>query len=165
MTEPLHRPLLRPTAGTAGRPDGREIVSFLLVGCCAYAVDLVIFLLLRGPLGWEPLTAKTLAFLAGSTVAYLGNALGTYRARDRPRRVSWRDGAAFFGVNAAGALVQLLCLAVSHHVLGFTSARADTVSGLGVGMVLATCLRFWGTRTLVFGSTAPVGVRRTPWTG
>ncbi|TLQ48220.1 GtrA family protein [Streptomyces marianii] len=161
---PLYRPLPRPRARTAG-PDGRELVSFLLVGCCAYAVDLVLFLLLRGRFGWEPLTAKTLSFLAGSTVAYLGNALGTYGGRGRARRVSWRDCAAFFGVNAAGALVQLLCLAVSHHVLGFTSARADTVSGLGVGMLLATCLRFWGTRTLVFGSTEQVGGRRRPWTG
>lgn len=164
MTEPLHRPLLRPRARTGG-PDGRELVSFLLVGCCAYAVDLALFTVLRGALGWEPLTAKALSFLAGSGVAYLGNALGTYGGRERARRVSWRDCCAFLGVNAAGALVQLLCIAVSHHVLGFTSARADTVSGLGVGMVLATCLRFWGTRTLVFGSTAPTGGRRRPWNG
>ncbi|MFF5975913.1 GtrA family protein [Streptomyces sp. NPDC012769] len=116
----------------------------------AYAVDLGVFLWLRGALGQDPLAAKVASFLAGCTVAYLGNALGTYRRR----AVALREYVAFFAVNLAGAAVQLLCLAVSHHALGLTSARADTVSGLGVGMFLATCLRFWGTRTLVFRNAA-----------
>ena len=134
-----------------------ELGSFALVGGCAYAADLAVFVWLRGPLGWEPLTAKALSFLAGCTVAYLGNALGTYRRR----RMDLRECAVFFGVNLAGALVQLLCLVVSHHGLGLTSGRADTLSGLGVGMLLATCLRFWGTRTLVFRAEGT----RTTWTG
>lgn len=148
------RPARRRPAERVKRP---ELASFVLVGGCAYAVDLALFSRLRGPLGMDPLTAKTLSFLAGCTVAYLGNALGTYRRRS----VGLREYAVFFGVNLAGAGVQLLCLAVSHYVLGFQSAGADTVSGLGVGMFLATCLRFWGTRTLVFG----VEGRRTTWTG
>ncbi|ORT59531.1 GtrA family protein [Streptomyces sp. CB03238] len=125
---------------------GRELVGFLGVGALAYAADLTLFLLLRPHL--DPLPAKALAFLAGCTVAYLGNALGTYRRRS----IHLRQYGAFFGVNLAGAAVQLACLGVSHHGLGLTSPLADTVSGLGVGMVLATCLRFWGTRALVFGT-------------
>jgi putative flippase GtrA len=61
-----------------------------------------------------------------------------------------RQAAVFLAVNLAGALVQLACLGISHYVLGLTSRHADVVSGAGVGMVLATCLRFWGTRRLVF---------------
>lgn len=141
----------------SGRIPWPEVVSFALVGGCAYATDVAAFLWLRGSLGWEPLGAKALSFLAGCTVAYLGNALGTYRRRG----VGLREYAVFFAVNLAGAVVQLLCLGISHHGLGLTSPRADTVSGLGVGMFLATCLRFWGTRTLVFR----VEGRRTPWTG
>ena len=53
-------------------------------------------------------------------------------------------------MNLAGALVQLACLGISHYGLGLTSPRADMVSGAGIGMALATCLRFWGTRRLVF---------------
>ncbi|MFD0069414.1 GtrA family protein, partial [Streptomyces sp. NPDC127574] len=45
--------------------------------------------------------------------------------------------------------------------LGFTSRRADTVSGAGIGMAIATVLRFWGTRTLVFRGEGRVG----SWTG
>jgi putative flippase GtrA len=133
----------------------REALGFLLVGGVAYCADLALFLALRPHLA--PLPAKGLAFLAGCTVAYLGNALGTYRRRS----LHLRQYGAFFGVNLAGAAVQLACLGVSHYGLGLTSPLADTVSGLGVGMVLATCVRFWGTRTLVFGARG----RDTPWTG
>ncbi|APY86754.1 GtrA family protein [Streptomyces alfalfae] len=128
---------------------GPEILGFAAAGVCAYAADLGLFIWLRGPAGLDPLTAKALSFVAGCSVAYAGNALGTYRRR--AARVSrLRQYVVFFAVNIAGALVQLLCIAVSHYGLGLTSQRADTVSGAGIGMALATALRFWGTRTLVF---------------
>lgn len=131
-----------------------EVLGFALAGICAYAVDLGLFLWLGGPVGLGPLTAKALSFVAGCSVAYLGNAVLTYRGRvratGRMRRV-----AVFFAVNVAGALVQLACLGISHYGFGFTSQRADAISGAGIGMVLATCLRFWGTRALVFRAPAP----------
>jgi putative flippase GtrA len=164
-----------------------ELVGFALAGGAAYAVDLGLFVWLRGPGGMGPLTAKALSFLAGCSVAYLGNALGTYRGRGRAAGSRARRYGVFFAVNFAGALVQLACLGFSHYVLGRTSAHADIVSGAGVGMVLATALRFWGTRTLVFGAAVrpdgggrhhpdggaerPAGVRaagegsRPTWTG
>ncbi|WKX70839.1 GtrA family protein [Streptomyces sp. XD-27] len=125
-----------------------ELAGFALAGGAAYAVDVVLFVWLRGSAGFGPLSAKALSFAAACTVAYLGNAVGTYRRRPGVRRA--RRYVVFCAVNAAGAAVQLLCLLVSHYGLGLTSARADTVSGAGVGMALATCLRFWGTRNLVF---------------
>ncbi|MER5562625.1 MULTISPECIES: GtrA family protein [unclassified Streptomyces] len=148
-----------------------EVIGFALAGICAYAADLGLFVWLRSGLGWDPMAAKSLSFVAGCTVAYLGNAFGTYRGR----RVGWREYTVFFAVNIAGAVVQLLCIGVSHYGLGFTSPRADTLSGAVFGMALATCLRFWGTRTLVFGGQ-PEGLpperhsraeegSRTSWTG
>lgn len=125
----------------------RELLGFAAVGLLAYAADLGLFVWLRGPAGLDPLTAKALSFVAGCSVAYAGNALGTYRHTGTR---GLRRYAVFFAVNVAGALVQLLCIAVSHYGLGLTSQRADTVSGAGVGMALATVLRFWGTRTWVF---------------
>ncbi|MEU3658424.1 GtrA family protein [Streptomyces sp. NPDC032940] len=143
----------------AGR---RELLGFASAGLLAYAVDLGLFTLLRGPAGLGPLTAKALSFVAGCSVAYAGNALGTYR-HTRPRGL--RPYAVFCAVNAAGAAVQLLCLAVSHYGLGLTSQRADTVSGAGIGMALATLLRFWGTRTLVFPAGDSPRGRTGSWTG
>ncbi|WP_329175397.1 MULTISPECIES: GtrA family protein [unclassified Streptomyces] len=168
----------RRTRGPAGTRTARlrallpEIAGFALAGGAAYAADLGLFVWLRGHAAFGPLTAKSLSFLAGCTVAYLGNALGTYRRR-APAAGRARRYGVFFAVNAAGAAVQLLCLACSHYALGFTSPRADVVSGAGVGMVLATALRFWGTRTLVFRTATrrTRGVRRVdegnrpPWTG
>ncbi|WP_437114863.1 GtrA family protein [Streptomyces longispororuber] len=159
------------------RPKARELLGFAVVGVCAYAADLGLFLWLRGPGGLGPMTAKTLSFAAGCTVAYAGNALGTYRRAAGGHASRLRQYAVFCAVNVAGALVQLACLAVSHYGLGLTSRRADTVSGAIVGMALATVLRFWGTRTLVFRSgttraaqdapaarTAP-GTGQATWTG
>ncbi|MEV6191704.1 GtrA family protein [Streptomyces sp. NPDC051920] len=151
----------RAEAPAAARPRERflrEVLGFAAVGALAYAADLGLFVWLRGPVGLGPLTAKALSFLAGCSVAYAGNALGTYRhaAARGPRQYL-----VFFAVNIAGALVQLLCVAVSHYGLGFTSPGADTVSGAGIGMALATVLRFWGTRSLVFRGEGRVG----SWTG
>ncbi len=141
-----------PTRTRARLPRLQELLGFATAGLLAYAADLALFLWLRGPAGLDPLTAKAVSFVAGCSVAYAGNALGTYRHATR----NLRQYGIFFGVNVAGALVQLLCILVSHYGLGFTSPRADTVSGAGIGMVLATILRFWGTRTLVFGSVRGV---------
>jgi putative flippase GtrA len=151
---------------------GPELLGFAAAGACAYAADLGLFIWLRGPVGLDPLTAKALSFVAGCSVAYAGNALGTYR-RKAAQVSRLRQYVVFFAVNIAGALVQLLCIAVSHYGLGLTSRRADTVSGAGVGMVLATALRFWGTRTLVFrvphepsGTPgAKAGREEASWTG
>ncbi|MEV0177940.1 GtrA family protein [Streptomyces sp. NPDC050625] len=140
------------------RAQRAEVLGFATVGLLAYVTDLALFTWLRGPAALDPLTAKALSFVAGCTVAYTGNALGTYR-HTQPRGM--RPYAVFVAVNIAGALVQLLCLAISHYGLGLTSQRADTVSGAGIGMALATVLRFWGTRTWVFHNEGRVG----SWTG
>ncbi|MEU7154995.1 GtrA family protein [Streptomyces chrestomyceticus] len=149
-----------------------ELLGFAVAGSFAYAADLALFVWLRGPAGLDPFTAKSLSFLAGCTIAYTGNAVGTYRTRTRtrpapppyggpntPTPTPLRRYTLFLTVNLAGALVQLACLGLSHHVLGLTSATADTVSGAGVGMALATCLRFWGTRTLVFRHAGDIPVQ------
>ncbi|MFI7500318.1 GtrA family protein [Streptomyces sp. NPDC049687] len=140
----------------------REVLGFAAVGLLAYAADLALFTCLRGPAGLGPLTAKAVSFLAGCAVAYAGNALGTYR---HTRAGGPRAYAVFFAVNIAGALVQLLCLTVSHYGLGLTSQRADTLSGAVIGMALATVLRFWGTRTLVFRVGRRERGRVGSWTG
>ncbi|MFH9421254.1 GtrA family protein [Streptomyces sp. NPDC017529] len=167
-------PAPRPRLPERLRALAPEVLGFAVAGSLAYAADLALFVWLRGGCGLDPFTAKSLSFLAGCTVAYAGNAIGTYRTRTRPAphpptghgarprphtRARVRRYAVFLAVNLAGALVQLTCLGVSHHLLGLTSARADTVSGAGVGMALATCLRFWGTRTLVFRHAGDIPVQ------
>jgi putative flippase GtrA len=127
-----------------------ELCGFLLAGAASWATDLLLFAWLLGSTGLGSLTAKAISATAAALVAYLGNRLGTYRRYGTAAGGDVRAFLVFCAVQAVGAGVQLGCLAVSHYLLGFTSTRADLVSGNGIGMVLATALRFWGTRTLVF---------------
>ncbi|MBO8184728.1 GtrA family protein [Streptomyces spirodelae] len=143
------------------RALGAEFAGFAAVGVFAFLADVGSFLWLRGPMGMDPMYAKALSFIAGVAVAYTGNALGPYRVRARRVTTGWRRFGVFALVNAAGGAVQLGCLGVSRHVLGLTSTLADVISGAGIGLVLGTAVRFWGTRTLVFAQeTAPAPVGR-----
>ncbi|WP_386429942.1 GtrA family protein [Streptomyces polygonati] len=132
------------------------MMGFAFAGAAAYITDLGLFIWLRGHWGLGPLTAKSLSFVASCTVAYLGNSFITYRGRTPAVGRARRYGV-FLVVNVAGAAVQLICLGCSHYLLGLTTQRDDLVSGLGIGMLLGTALRFWGTRTLVFRPARSAG--------
>ncbi|MEU0664128.1 GtrA family protein [Streptomyces lavendulocolor] len=116
------------TPGARVRVLAPEAIGLAAVGIVAYGVDALLFVWLRGIAGYGPLVAKCLSFLAGCTVAYLGNVLGPYRRRatggSRTRRYI-----IFFTVNAAGALIQLLCLGIPHYMPGFTRPDAGFTSG------------------------------------
>jgi hypothetical protein len=56
----------------------------------------------------------------------------------------------FFVLNFLGMGIALTCLAVSHYLLGFTSAVADNISANVVGLGLGMLFRFWSYRTFVF---------------
>ncbi|WP_369200490.1 GtrA family protein [Streptomyces sp. PU-14G] len=141
-----------------------EALGFAVVGVFAFAADLGTFLWLRGPAGLDPMWAKALSFGAGVAVAYTGNAVGPYRLRGRRVAGGWRRFSVFALVNIAGGAVQLGCLGVSRYGLGLTSTLADVVSGAGVGLVLGTAVRFWGTRTLVFSAAPATGPAPSPET-
>ncbi|MEU4588256.1 GtrA family protein [Kitasatospora aureofaciens] len=127
-----------------------ELLKFGVIGGLGYATDVVLFVLLRDALG--PVLAKVLSLSASTAVAFVGNKYWTFRERraDGPAGETGRETALFLAVNLVGALVQLGCLGFSHYLLGLTGPTADLVSSSVIGMALATALRFWGTRTLVF---------------
>jgi hypothetical protein len=47
-------------------------------------------------------------------------------------------------------VIALLCLWVSHYVLGYESALADNISANVIGLVLGTTFRFWSYHNWVF---------------
>ncbi len=131
----------------------RELGAFGVVGLTGFVVDVGLFNVLRyagdpGLLVDKPLTAKVISVVLATLVTFAGNRHWTWR--HRPRRDARREVALFFAVNAIGLGICLVCLAVSHYVLGMTSALADNISANGVGLVLSTTFRFWGYRTHVF---------------
>ena len=144
------------------RSMARELLTFGLVGLAGLVVDVAVFNTLRyagdpGLLEHKPLTAKVLSVVAATLVTYLGNRHLTWR--DRAWGDRRREYVIFFALNGVGMSVALVCLGVSHYVLGLTSALADNVSANVVGLALGTAFRFWAYRRFVF----PVGPAAEPF--
>lgn len=127
----------------------REVLKFGMVGAVAYVVDVSVFNALRlGPLSDAPLSAKASSVAVATVVAWLGNRYWTFRRR---RRASARRELVLFVVmNAIGMGIALVCLWISHYVLGFTSPLADNIAANVVGLALGTAFRFYAYRTWVF---------------
>ena len=130
-----------------------ELGKFGAVGLVAYVIDLAIFNLLRfsggeGLLYNKPLTAKVFSALAATTFAYFGNRHWTFK--DRARSSFRREYVLFFVINGGGMVISLVCLGLSHYVLGLESALADNISANVIGLVLGTVFRFWGYHNWVF---------------
>ncbi|TGO04104.1 GtrA family protein [Serinibacter arcticus] len=137
-----------------------ELAKFGVVGAVAYVVDVGLFNLLRyGPgevLGEKPLTAKIIAAVVATVVAWVGNRQWTFA--DRRMTSKTREFIAYAIVNVAGMGVAVASLWVSHYVLGFTSPFADNLSANVIGVGLGTIVRYLGYRLLVFrGEPVPAG--------
>jgi len=143
------------------RLPNRETTTFLLVGGAGYVVDVLVFNALRStyPLGaMDPVVARGLAGIAALCVTYTGNRTLTWRTHasiDRRREV-----ALFVVFNIIGLGFSVVCLAVSHDVLGLTSRLADNMSANVVGLALGTMFRFLTYKRFVF-AVPPEGVLST----
>lgn len=131
----------------------REVSKFGVIGLISYVIDLTVFNFLRfadgqGILHDKPLTAKVISVTMATTFAYFGNRHWTFNQRSRSSFK--REYTMFIGINAVGMIIALLCLWVSHYLLGFQSALADNISANGVGLVLGTMFRFWAYHNWVF---------------
>jgi putative flippase GtrA len=149
-----------PSLAARARRLLHEMLRFGVVGGVAFVVDVALFNALRfegemwsGPLSHKPITSKVLSVSVATLVTYAGNRSWTWR--DRARRGVRREFTLFVLLNGVGMLIAVLCLAVSHYLLGLTSAWADNVSANGVGLVLGTAFRFWSYRRWVFPRPAP----------
>jgi putative flippase GtrA len=129
-----------------------------MVGAFGLAVDVggynaLVHLGGDGWLGDQPLVAKTVSLIAGTTVAYLGNRFWTYR--DRPRGRLAREYTLYMVLSGVALAIALGCLAVSRYVLGLTSPVADNVAANGVGLALGSLFRFLSYRRYVFPDRPP----------
>lgn len=133
----------------------RYALKFGVVGLVGYGIDVLVFNLLRlGVFGddhllQEPIGAKTAAVIMATIVTWFGNRLWTFREHRRSNY--WMELFEFSVVAAGGLLISVLCLWISHYVLGFTSLLADNIATNVVGLLLATTFRFFMYRYWVFG--------------
>jgi putative flippase GtrA len=125
----------------------RELMKFGVVGGVAFLVDIGLFNLLLHATD-KPLTSKTISTVVATTVSYIGNRHWTFRRRSRSG--VRREYTLFFLLNGVGLVIALVCLAVSHYLLDFTSTLADNVAANVIGLGLATTFRFWSYRRWVF---------------
>lgn len=131
-------------------------LKFGTVGLVCYAIDVVVFNLLRtGMTGEhffsEPIGAKIVSSIISTVAAWIANRLWTFRER---RRIDIGvEFAEFIVVATIGGGIGVACLWVSHYLLGFDTLLADNLSSNVIGLVLATSFRFLAYRYWVFGST------------
>lgn len=156
---------------TATVRPSREVLTFLAVGAAGYVTDVAAFNWLREQpvLGSpDPIGAKVAAVGVAMVVTYLGNRLLTWRGLGSENRR--REVALFAVFNVVGLLISVLCLDVSHHVLGLTGRLADNISGNLVGVGLGTAFRFWAYQRFVFTGGSgdldePLGAQDPPGQG
>ncbi len=139
--------------GERGRALGREASGFIAAGAFGLVVDVggynaLVHLGEDGLLDDQPLVAKTISLVAGTTVAYVGNRFWTYR--DRPRGRLAREYSLYMALSAVALLISLVCLAFSRYVLDLRSPVADNVAANVVGLVLGSLFRFLTYRRYVF---------------
>lgn len=134
-------------------PRAQRLVSVLasftkfgLVGLIGFSVDLAVFNLLNSTVLSSdvvhegPLIAKFVSTTLAIFTNWLGNRNWTFRThRSSATR---REMVEFFVVSVATMPVSLICLWVSHYLLGYTSAFADNMSGMVIGTILGSVLRY-----------------------
>ena len=129
-----------------------ELAKFGTVGLISFIVDIAIFNAVLHLID-KPLTAKIISTVFSATNAFLLNRAWSFKHRELTS--VRREYGLFFVLNVVGLAIALLCLAVSHYVLGFESRLADNIAANGVGLVLGTLFRFWSYRRFVWAAASP----------
>lgn len=131
-----------------------QVAKFGAVGLVGFVVDVAVFNLLRATV-FEPhvvhagpLYAKVVSTVLAIFTNWLGNRYWTFSDNRRSR--TGREAIEFFAVSIAGMGIGLLCLWISHYVLGQTSVLADNISSNVVGLALGAVFRFVLYRYWVF---------------
>ncbi len=145
--------------GLVGRLEARlrgvfaELAKFGTVGALSFVIDITVFNVVLLFLD-KPLTAKIISTVFSATNAFVLNRAWSFKHRERTN--VRREYGMFFVLNLVGLSISLLCLAISHYVLGFESRLADNISANGIGLVLGTTFRFWSYRRFVWAAPAAV---------
>ena len=149
-------------------------VKFGAVGLIGLVIDAAIFNFLRlGGLGeghalQSALGAKVVSTSVAIVFNWTGNRYWTFREHRRLNVT--REFMEYLVVSLGGLAIGLLCLWVSHHVLGFTSLLADNIAANVVGLGLGTIFRFVLYRYWVYGhhrldtiAAAPSPTEQAEW--
>ncbi|MDN4471666.1 GtrA family protein [Demequina zhanjiangensis] len=139
------------------RSRAGELARFATVGAAGVVVNLGTFNLLRlGPFAPDAevagdddrvVTAKAIATLVSIVFAWLAHRGWTFKGMSVLK--PGMEALLFLVVNGAALLLESGTVALSHHVMGYTSALADNISA-AFGIGLGTIARYAGYRLFLF---------------
>ncbi|WP_111718580.1 GtrA family protein [Homoserinimonas sp. OAct 916] len=120
-------------------------LKFGVVGIIGLVIDVGLYNMLRlGVFGdgfWQgAIAAKVISTSVAIVFNWVGNRYWTFRAH-RSANVL-KEFFEFVVVSLGGMAIAVLCLWISHYVMGYTSLLADNISTNVVGLVLGTAFRF-----------------------
>jgi len=131
-----------------------EIAKFGVVGAVNYALDVSIFnLLVVGPLGDKPISAKTISTVIAATSSYFMNRHWTWK--HRARTSVRREYSLFLLLSLVALGITLGCLAFGEYVLHQDSLLARNFWGNIVGVGVAMVFRFRAFKRWVFLEPEP----------
>jgi putative flippase GtrA len=133
----------------------RYALKFGVVGLIGYGVDVGLFNALRlgvvgtGHFFQGPIGASIISVGTATLVTWFGNRYWTFR--EHRRKNFLLELFEFSVVAIGGLLIGLLCLWISHYMLGYQTILADNISKNVIGLFLATAFRFLLYRYWVYG--------------
>jgi putative flippase GtrA len=140
-TTPAHKARLLP-----------QLIKFGAVGAVGFVVNLLVFnglmLFVLANVPHKTLYATAIATLVAIGTNWVGNRYWAFSGSRQDDAT--REGIEFFIVSLAGMAIPLLCVWVSHYLLGFQSLLADNIANNVVGLALGTLFRFAFYRWWVF---------------
>lgn len=129
-----------------------QLIKFGAVGAVGFVVNLAVFnalmLTVLSGVAHKTLIATAIATLAAIGTNWVGNRYWAF-SQNRQENTA-REGAEFLVVSLAGMAIPLLCVWVSHYLLGYTSLLADNIANNVVGLALGMVFRFAFYRWWVF---------------
>lgn len=126
-----------------------QLVKFGAVGGLGVVVNFIVFnglmVTVFADIHHGPIYATVIATLVAIVFNWIGNRYWAFSKQRQSNTV--REGIEFFLVSLAGMGIPLLCLWISHYVLGYSNLVADNIAnyvvGLGFGMMFRFALYRW----------------------
>ncbi len=136
----------------------RQGLAFLAVGGVGFLVDVGVFNALRATVlspdhvAGGAIWAKVVSVSLAIAVNWIGNRTVAFRRERRtgPRAVVVREAVEFAAASLLGSAVALVCLVISHDLMGLRTVADDNISANVIGLGLGTVLRFVLYRLWVF---------------
>lgn len=128
-----------------------EFAKFGVIGVIGLAITNLGYDLLHTH-GVGPVTSTTIATIAATIVAYIGNRYWSFRHRERTSVP--REGLIFFVLNGIGLVIQDAVVAFNSYALHLEHHKLAEFLALNAGIATATVFRFWSYRRFVW--SAPV---------